>query len=91
MSTGWPSQRLIEPPPKGPDGPTWTDFPGGLRRDIESYLAGLAERRRSARGKRIRPCKASTIRTRRAELIAVVKQAVKSSPLGDPNEPERVA
>ena len=73
--TDWPRQRLTEPPLNQPSGPTWSDFPEGLRRDIESYLEGMTKTRRGLRGKRIRPCKPSTIRTRREELIAVVKRA----------------
>jgi hypothetical protein len=78
---GWPKQRLIEPPLKGLQGPTWADFPEGLRRDIESYLKSLTQRRHGARGKRLLPCKASTIRTRREELVAMVKKAAKIVPI----------
>src|SRR4051812_20813753 len=78
---GWPRQRLIEQPLKGPDGPTWADFPEGLRRDIESYLESLTRIRRGAGDKRWRPCKASTIRTRHQELVAVVKKAANVVPL----------
>ena len=78
---GWPQRRLIEPPLKGADGPIWADFPAGLRDDIESYLAGLGKPRRGLRGKRIRPCKPSTIRTRRQELTAVVKRAASIVPM----------
>ncbi len=77
----WPSRRLIEPPLKKAEGPTWDDFPEGLRRDIESYLAGLGRLRRGLTGKRIRPCKPSTIHTRRQELIVVIKRAARIVPL----------
>jgi hypothetical protein len=40
-------------------------------------LAGLSKKRRSASGKRWQPAKASTIRTREAELRAFVRQAVR--------------
>jgi integrase len=78
---GWPRRRLIEPPLKGPDGPTWSDFPQSLRRDIEGYLDSLMRVRRGARNKRWRPCKASTIGTRRQELVTVVKRAANIVPL----------
>jgi integrase len=73
---GWPAQLLTEPPVKAKAGPAWEDFPVGLRREIEGYLGGLQEVHRSRKGKRIRPCSASTIRTRRAELKAVGRKAV---------------
>ena len=74
---GWPQQRLVEPPVKAAEGPGWDDFPGGLRTDIEGYLAGLNRIRRNKAGQRIRPCKPSTITTRRRELVAAVRMAVK--------------
>ena len=74
---GWPQQRLVEPPVKASEGPGWEDFPGGLRADIEGYLAGLKLIRRNKAGQRIRPCKPSTIITRRRELVAAVRMAVK--------------
>ena len=74
---GWPQQRLVEPPAKAAEGPGWEDFPGGLRADIEGYLAGLNRVRRNRTGQRIRPSKPSTITTRRRELIAAVRMAVK--------------
>ena len=80
---GWPAQRLTEPPIKASVGPVWEDFPEGLRNNIEVYLAGLTKIRRSLSGKRIRPCQPSTIRTRRAELLAVARMAVR---LGVPIE-----
>jgi hypothetical protein len=74
---GWPQQRLVEPPVKAAEGPGWEDFPGGLRADIEGYLAGLKLIRRNKAGQRIRPCKPSTIITRRRELVAAVRMAMK--------------
>src|SRR5262249_27208107 len=47
------------------------------RTEIEDYLDGLTRIRRSPKGKRIRPCKPSTIRTRRATLIAAIRTAVR--------------
>src|SRR5215213_9211446 len=74
---GWPQQRLAEPDlPDRRAGPEGHAFPEGLRSDLDSYLAGLTRPRRTSKGKRIRPCKPSTIRTRRAELEAFVRKAV---------------
>jgi Phage integrase family len=74
---GWPMQRLTEPPIKAKAGPAWEDFPEGLRQDVDSYLDRLAKPRRGLSGKRIRPCRPATIRTRRAELVAVARMAVR--------------
>lgn len=74
---GWPQLRLVEPPVKSADGPTWDDFPEGLRADIEGHLTGLTRIRRNKGGQRIRPCKSLTITTRRRELVAAVRMAVK--------------
>jgi len=74
---GWPQQRLVEPPVKAAEGPGWEDFPGGMRADIEGYLAGLQLIRQNRAGQRTRPCKPSTIITRRRELVAAVRMAVK--------------
>ena len=76
-------QRLTEPPIKTRAGLAWNDFPEGLRIDIEDYLAGLTKLRRSLNGRRIRPCRPATIVTRRAELQAVARMAVR---LGVPIE-----
>jgi integrase len=75
-SKGWPSKRLIEPPVKALTQIPWEAFPETLRTDIENYLAGFTKIRRGARGKRIRPCKPSTIATRRRELQAFARMAV---------------
>ena len=79
---GWSLQPLTEPPIKVTK-PPWEEFPEGLRRDIDNHLAGLAKSRRSANGKRIHPCSPTTIANRRAELVAVVRMAVR---LGVPIE-----
>ena len=81
-SHGWSLQPLTEPPIKIAK-PTWEEFPEGLRRDIDNHLAGLAKLRRSANGTRIPPCSPTTIANRRAELVAVVRMAVR---LGVPIE-----
>jgi integrase len=74
---GWPMQRLTEPPIRAKAGPAWEDFPEGLRQDVGAYLGPLAKPRRGLSGKRIRPCRPGTIRTRRAELVAVARMAVR--------------
>ncbi len=75
---GWPGQPLTEPPVKAKVGPAWEDFPEGLRSDVENYLQGLSKlRRHSFSGKRIKPCQPRTVRTRRAELVAVARMAVR--------------
>jgi integrase len=78
-----PRQRLAEPPVKAQAGPAWEELPEGLRRDIDKYLAGLGKIRRGPDGKRSRPCSPKTIKTRRAELVAVARMAVK---IGTPIE-----
>ena len=73
---GWSLQPLTEPPIKVAT-PPWEEFPEGLRRDIDNYLAGLAKSRRSANGKRIHPCSPTTIANRRDELVAFIRMAVR--------------
>ncbi len=84
---GWPPRRLIEPPTKALTVPPWDSFPEALRGDIERYLSGLTKIRRGARGKRIRPCKLSTLRTRRAELQAFARMAVRQGCPAQPGSP----
>jgi hypothetical protein len=80
---GWPARRLIEPPAKRAVEVAWEDFPEGLRQDVERYLQGLTKVRRNRTGQRIRPLKASTITTRRRELAAAARMAVKTGvPIG---------
>lgn len=73
---GWPALRLREPPVKAMEGPAWEEFPEGLRVDVSAYLKGLTKPRRTAKSKRIKPCKPSTIRRCRAELQASARMAV---------------
>ncbi|NVO13605.1 MAG: site-specific integrase [Rhodoplanes sp.] len=80
---GWPAQRLLEPPITAARGPAWEEFPEGLRNDITAHLDRMTAKKRSLNGKRRRPCKASTVRTRRAELLAAARTAVR---LGIPIE-----
>jgi integrase len=79
---GSPLPRLTEPPIKRTE-PAWNSFPEGLRKDIDDYFAGLAKPHRSLVGKRLQPCGAGTIRTRRAEVVAMARLAVR---LGVPIE-----
>jgi integrase len=75
-------RRLTEPPIKVAK-PAWGEFPARLRMDLDDYFAGLARPHRSLGGKRIQACNPGTIRTRRAELVAMVRMAVR---LGVPIE-----
>jgi hypothetical protein len=75
---GWPTRRIVEPPAKKQVELDWKSFPEGLRRDIDRYLESLTRIRRSQAGRRIRPLKQATINTRRAELVAAARMAVKS-------------
>jgi hypothetical protein len=80
----WPKQTLTVPGLRSdPDALPWEMVPESLRREIDAYLASLARKRRSMSGKRWPPAKASTIRTRRAEVQAFLRQAVR---IGTPVE-----
>jgi integrase len=81
-TNGHALRRLTEPPLKMAE-PAWNAFPVCLRQEIDSYLAGLAKVHRTLSGKRIQPCSATTIATRRAELVAMARMAVR---LGVPIE-----
>jgi site-specific recombinase XerD len=73
---GRPLRQLTEPPIKVAE-PPWDAYPEGLRRDVDNYFAGLAKPHRSLAGKRIQPCSPLTIRTRRRELVAMARMAVR--------------
>ncbi len=79
---GWGLRRLTEPSIKVAE-PAWDQFPEGLRRDIDDYFACLAKPHRSLNGKRIQPCGAGTIRTRRTELVAMARMALHHRPWQD--------
>jgi integrase len=73
----WPQHRLSEPAPAPiSTGPLWEEFQASLRQEVEHYLAGLAKLHRSANGKRRRPCKPSSLQTRRREIVAFARKAV---------------
>ena len=54
----------------------WRTFSQGLRDDIDAYCERIGKRHKTVSGKIFRPCKQSTIDTRRRELIAAVRAAV---------------
>jgi len=73
----WPQITLTEPPyAKGFTGPAAEDFPQVLRDDIDAYCERIGKRHKTVSGRIFRPCKQSTIDTRRRELIAAVRAAV---------------
>lgn len=75
---GWPQQMLIEPPLKpNAEWPHRKDFPASLQEEIERYLTSLTKPRRGIDKKRLGACKASTIRTRRNDLVFLAKKAVR--------------
>jgi len=83
---GWPTRHLTEPAVKPTTELPWTQFPEGLRREVDRYLQALTKVRRSRNGRRIRPLKASTIRQRRMELTAAARMAVRTGiAIGDLN------
>jgi hypothetical protein len=60
---GWPGQLLFEPPSRKAEAfPPWEAYPIGLRYEIETYLESLTRVRRTPKGKRVLPAKATTIR-----------------------------
>jgi Phage integrase family len=75
---GWPARRFTEPAMKATTELSWTQFPEGFRRDVDQYLQGLTQVRKSRNGRRIRPLKPSTIKARRVELAAATRMAVKT-------------
>ena len=80
----WPRQRLSIPHAlPDPAFLPWEDVPETLRREIETYLASFARKRKSASGKRWKPAKPSTIRTRGVEIRSFIRQAVR---IGTPVE-----
>jgi integrase len=80
---GWPEQTLYVPPVRGRGGLSWQDLPEGWRLDVTAYCQTLTITRRDENGNRIAPCKSSTITTRKRELLAAAKMAVRAGvPLG---------
>jgi hypothetical protein len=75
--SGWPDIKFIEPPVKSTVEIAWSDFPEGLRQEVDRCLEGLTKIRRNRKGQRVRPLKPVTLRTRRAELQGAARMAVK--------------
>src|SRR6516225_9735211 len=83
---GWPARRLRKPAVKPTTELPWAEFPEGFRRDVDQYLQGLAQVRKSRIGRRIRPLKPSTVGQRRMELAAAARMAVRAGvAIGDLN------
>lgn len=82
---GWPAVRLTVPAYAARFvGPSWEDFPDGLRRDIDDYLKHISQPHRSGDGRLRKGCAPATMATRRRELIAAVRMAVEAGiPLTD--------
>jgi integrase len=80
---GWPDQTFYVPPVRGRGGLSWHDLPEGWRSEVNTYCQTLTIIRRDKNGNRIAPCKSSTIATRKRELLAAAKMAVRAGvPLG---------
>ena len=76
--SGWPQQILTEPLLKTHgEWPRWEDFPASLQKEMADYLTSMSRVRRTMDGKRLSPCKESTIRTRRTDLVSMAKKAVR--------------
>lgn len=74
--SGWPSQLLFEPPSRKAEAfPPWEAYPIVLRTEIEAYLDSLTRVRKTTKGKRVPPARATTIRGRRAMLEAALRMA----------------
>ncbi len=72
----WPRQLLVEPPSRTPEAfPPWEAFPIALRNEIEAYLDSLTRVRKTPKGKRVLPAKATTIKGRRIMLEAALRMA----------------
>jgi integrase len=81
----WPKITLTEPAyAKRFTGPALAEFPQGLQDDIDAHCQRIAKRHKSVSGRIFRPCKQSTIDTRRREIIAAVRTGVAAGiPLED--------
>lgn len=74
---GWPARPLNVPLPKSRIELPWEGFPTGLREGIENYLETLTRIRKDRNGRRIKKVEPSTLATRRRELQAAARMAVK--------------
>jgi Phage integrase family len=75
---GWPDQTIHVPPMRGRGGLSWHDLSEGWQSDVNAYCQTLRIIRRDKNGNRIAPCKPSTITTRKRELMAAAKMAVRA-------------
>jgi integrase len=75
---GWPAQTLEVPPLSRRGGLAWEDLPEGWRSDVNAYLRFLTRVHEGKSGKRIAPCKQSTLTTRKRELVAAANMAAQA-------------
>jgi hypothetical protein len=73
----WPKVQLALPLPKQKVEVPWESFPPGLRADVEAYLKTLTRVRKGRTGQRVPAARPATIITRRRELQAAARMAVK--------------
>jgi len=73
----WPKRLLVVPPPKQKVEVVWESFPAGLRAEVDAYLKTLTRIRKDSNGRRIKGLAPSTLITRRRELQATARMAVK--------------
>ena len=64
-------------PGQGPEAPAWEAFPEGRAATWQKISRELGKSRKGSDGKRSRPCGPKAIKTRRAELLATARMAVK--------------
>lgn len=74
----WPKMNLAVPLPKQKVEVPWETFPAGLRADVEAYLKTLMRVRKDRAGRRVPAARLATIITRRRELQAAARMAVKA-------------
>jgi len=72
----WPQRKLFVPGRVDRGITPWEDFPASLRAEVDAWLDGMGKLRRLANGSRRRPARASTLRTRLAEVQAFARRAV---------------
>jgi len=72
----WPQHKLTVPGRVDRGIIPWEEFPASLRGEVDAWLDGMRKLRRLADGSRRKPAKASTLRTRLAELQAFARRAV---------------
>jgi integrase len=76
---GWPETHLTVPPVVRPaDEIPEEEFPETLLKSIEDYLDSLRRKRTTMNGKTWRPCRKSSIDTRKREIMSVVRTVVRN-------------